>query len=609
MKKLISFIAIFILSAASAQAFFDVRSGEYYQEPVDWAVDRGIIDSGNFFRPGDLINRAEAAKILVEELGLPASHGAYVSFNDVSAADWFFPYVRDISANGLMSGYNTADGHATGYFGPADALTRAAAAKLVITAQGYPPRSCDITFTDVDYGAWYGNHVDTACAYDVMRGDATQGQTRRMRPADPVNRAEFITMLHNARELGVPEGYTLPPDDFVVTPEPGIAPEFDLDAVPGIQDDPEPETIPQPEPEALHNDDVIKVTQFFPRRTNNYIALQPSGTNCPNSLCAPYVAQFEIIPYIDSIHLKKLIFKNDDNTKNFSQQFGTFYLVYDGEVIGTGTLSDSTGSSDGTLAFNNLDTVLSKGDYHYLSIIAEVHDINIADQSGAFLKLYFDNSGSSITALSHSNGFEISPSSITSQAGVTDNRIQQHIFRKSVPLITYLNDNINQSIFTNINDREVYKFNIAAHANGDIEWQRISFDVDETLGISSSNYILYVENSANPLNTPVSVSGGKVTIDLNGPQHISKDSSVTYILKSDIAVSAPTSSQSISITLTAASDTTLSTGFISNFPSADFLWSDRSARSHSVASDDWTNGYEVDSFDINTVHLGYQGTG
>ena len=610
-------ISILCMPIFIVQAFLDVDEGVYYAAPVEWAVERGLIDMSGHFRPGDTINRAEAAKIIVNEFALAG--GSKPIFKDVDFGDWFYGYVSAIAQNDLMNGYKTADGQLTGYFGPGDALTRAAAAKLIVTGQGYPPRSCEITFTDVDYNAWYADFLETACAFGVMHGDipATPRNqvVRIMRPTDAVNRAEFLTMLYNARadvaalEIREQEDEYIPTvEDFQVTPEPGIAPEFDLDAVPTYDSGVDIPEFDDSTETSFKVSEPIAVNQSFQRRNNNYKAIQPSGKNCSNVLCAVYVAQFEIIPYYDAIHLKKFVLKNDDNALDFSSRFGTLYLVYDKEVVGTASLSDVGG--DGTVAFNNIDIILSKGEYHHLNVLAEVHDITRAEDSGAYLKLYFDGDDDSMTALSNANGLQIPVLSITNQAGESDPRIQQHIVRKTVPKIEYFNGKIGRSVFGSTQNLPVYKFNISAHENGDLEWKRLTFNVGETLGIDSSNYRLFVVNSSTPINTPVSVEGGEVTIDAIIPQEIPAGMSVMYVLKSDIEITAPSGSQTLSIELSADSDTSLETTLLPNLlTTADFIWSDKSAKSHSTDSRDWTNGFEVDALDLETVYIGYQGTG
>ena len=70
-------------------SFSDIEAGQWYNPYVRAAVEAGIIDGypDGTFRPGDLINFAEASKIIVE--GFERSVGS----DDV----WYIPYVQELA--------------------------------------------------------------------------------------------------------------------------------------------------------------------------------------------------------------------------------------------------------------------------------------------------------------------------------------------------------------------------------------------------------------------------------------------------------------------------------------------------------------------------------
>jgi|GEM_PF-3656955 len=602
--KLLSQVIFFlIISTGYAYAFSDVSEDAYYEDALRWAVSEEIIDNGEYFRPSDPVNRAEMAKMVVQGLDMSVQGASLPSFLDVAPGAWYYDFVETGKSEGLFDGYSDADGFYTGFFGPTDFVTRAAVSKVLSQAYDMEYSACSHTFPDVDYGAWYASFIDTMCSAGILKGDIFG----RARPADNVNRAEFITMLYRAAG----EPYVMTEEDMQVVPMPGIAPEFDLDLVPELEVDVLPgveEAAPAPvpnQPEPILPE--VNFPDFDARTYNNFGRLQaPTGT-CSDGSCAVHVAQFEIRPIFDNIRLRRLTFRNDDNSQDFTGRFGTFFLVHEGRVIDTASFNGSS-SVDGTVDFDGFDHVLEEEIRHKLNVLAEIHDVTRADQSGSFIKLYVENNGA-IEAISDTNGFEISGGSITTDAGPTGPYIQNHIVRKSYPLIQYANENISQTITGPVTNRQVYKFTMSAHPNGDIEWKHLTFDITESSGLTSSNYKLYVENSSNPINSGASVSGGAVKIDLANPHQIPAGQTVTYILKTDIALSNTAQSQNLDITLRSSSDTSLVTDTASSLSSSDFLWSDRSARSHSLSSADWTNGFEVDTLSTETVHIGYQGVG
>lgn len=573
----------------------------YYEDALNWAVSEGIINDisrevGNdydeyaWFRPYDTVNRAEMAKMMVKTIGIEMKKGLPRMFLDVSEEDWYFDYVNTARDSRFLRGYTDSNGVLTGFFGPEDDVTRAAMAKAIASAYEFKTLPCDRQFPDVDYGAWYAPFVDSMCAADIMRGDGKG----LMRPADSVTRAEFVTILFRA--AGEPEvGATPPPDSFEVTPEPGIAPEFDTDAVPDMQSE-------------TSTEQSVTFPDFDSQVYNNFARLRAPTGNCIDGSCAVHVAQFALTTTYDGITLKDFTLRNDDNSENFNSDFGTFFLVHEGKVIDTASFNDSGGIIDGTVSFTGFSHTLVKNKRHKLNVLAEIHDIDTAEQSGVFLKLYIE-SPSAINAISATNGLEVNSSNIDVDAGPTGDHIQTHIARRSYPVVESDLGSIQNRIYGRLTNTKVYQFKMSAHPKGDIEWSKLTFAVEETAGISSSNYKLYVGSSANSLNSGADVSSGKVTITPANPVRIPAGETVTFVLKADIDLSNTVQSQNLGINLTAASDSSLITATSSVLSSSDFIWSDLSDRSHSLATSDWTNGFEVDTFDFDTVNIGYQGTG
>ena len=103
---------------------------------------------------------------------------------DTGVDEWF-----DVTNHGaFLHGY--ADG--SGLFGPDNNMTRAEAAQMFYNMlKDKAPGDIEITFPDVDEGAWYADAVGVLASHGIVRGD---GLTGTFRPADPISRAEFTAI-------------------------------------------------------------------------------------------------------------------------------------------------------------------------------------------------------------------------------------------------------------------------------------------------------------------------------------------------------------------------------------------------------------------------------
>ena len=179
---------------AKAQTFSDVDPDDWYYEYVESLVDLGVVegyDDGTF-GPGDTLNRAQAAKIMVlafaGEGELDYDYDA--GFPDVDSDAWYAVYVNTAQKLGIVEGYED------GTFGPGDEVNRAAFAKMVVNAAGLETDTTDAPhFSDVDDSAWYYNYIETAYNNTVIDGysDGT------FKPADDVDRAAACKMVYQGQ--------------------------------------------------------------------------------------------------------------------------------------------------------------------------------------------------------------------------------------------------------------------------------------------------------------------------------------------------------------------------------------------------------------------------
>ncbi len=199
MKKLfagMSAVAITLTQVGTAiAAYSDVPAGVWYEEAVEAFTDAGYLDAAQTrFRGGENANRAEFTKLVVElNGGILSTPPAVPSFDDVKPGAWYYGYMEEAGKEGWVKGDNNCYGSHPCNARPAANINRAEAAALIVRAFGLDSTGNAPSFVDVPSGQWYTDVVQTAADHCVLQGDDATG---RARPADFMNRAEMVVMLH-----------------------------------------------------------------------------------------------------------------------------------------------------------------------------------------------------------------------------------------------------------------------------------------------------------------------------------------------------------------------------------------------------------------------------
>ncbi len=175
--------AIFMKSNGNPQTgvFVDVAEGSYYEEAIDWAVEKGITNgvSSNMFAPNDPCTRAQIVTFLWRAAGSPAPK-SMSSFTDVPADAFYAKAVAWAVENGIASGTGESK------FSPNSTCTRAQAVTFLYRASGSPAVSGSAEFSDVATNAYYADAVAWAAKKGLTTGiggglfgsdnDCTRGQ-------------------------------------------------------------------------------------------------------------------------------------------------------------------------------------------------------------------------------------------------------------------------------------------------------------------------------------------------------------------------------------------------------------------------------------------------
>ena len=199
MKKMLAGISVAAVAltqvGTALAAYSDVPSGVWFGEAVESFVDAGYLDSTQArFRPGDLANRAEFVKLVVElNGGILSTPPAVASFDDAATGAWFYGYFEEAGKEGWVRGDANCYGKHPCYARPSANINRAEAAALIVRAFNLEWTGSAPQFVDNPAGQWYTDAIQTAADSCVLQGDDSTG---RVRPGDNMNRAEMVTMLH-----------------------------------------------------------------------------------------------------------------------------------------------------------------------------------------------------------------------------------------------------------------------------------------------------------------------------------------------------------------------------------------------------------------------------
>ncbi|MGN1116429.1 MAG: S-layer homology domain-containing protein, partial [Candidatus Ornithomonoglobus sp.] len=147
------------------------------------------------FRPDSPVSRAEAMKVFVVAMGLAVQPVTSTSYQDVSAQDWYAPYIE--AGKGLIPVKTTFNGQ-TPYL-PNSPITREDTVFALVTAMGASSRT---TLADqsvlnmfVDKNS-ISTNIKPYVSIALTEGLVSGFDDDTIRAQDPLTRAEFATMLY-----------------------------------------------------------------------------------------------------------------------------------------------------------------------------------------------------------------------------------------------------------------------------------------------------------------------------------------------------------------------------------------------------------------------------
>ncbi len=199
-KIVLAITIIFIAtprSYAQEAIFTDIIEGDYFFVPLQNLKANHLIDGydDGTFRPDEKINRAEALKMLMKAFPEEKEEkkGEEMSFPDVPKEAWFYPYVKDAWAQGIVQGYPDKNFH------PEKTLNRAEALKIALNQEGASlPEIVEVnSYSDVKIEDWFAQYAEIAKERTLYLENRSDGG---LSPGMEVTRGEFAQLIYRMQQ-------------------------------------------------------------------------------------------------------------------------------------------------------------------------------------------------------------------------------------------------------------------------------------------------------------------------------------------------------------------------------------------------------------------------
>ena len=167
--------------------FLDVPAGSYYEEPVLWAVEKGITTglTATTFGPNASCTRAQAVTFLWRAAGCPTPVNSNMPFADIAEDAYYYDAVLWAVENGITTGTSANT------FSPNANCVRGQIVTFLWRAQGNPDVDGVNPFVDVASDAYYAKAVLWAVRNGVTTGTSATTFSSDM----DCTRAQIVTFL------------------------------------------------------------------------------------------------------------------------------------------------------------------------------------------------------------------------------------------------------------------------------------------------------------------------------------------------------------------------------------------------------------------------------
>ncbi|MBP3360716.1 MAG: S-layer homology domain-containing protein [Clostridia bacterium] len=184
------------------EPFTDLDGYDWAKDSIVYLYDKGIINGrgGSSFEPEEAVTREEFIKLLALASGLKTVPGATVPFTDAEADKWYYPYIRDAFAAGIIEGDDN------GKFGIGSFIKREDIA-VILKRLYFSGAAAEPEFEEVyeDYGAISDYALESVA---VMRdkGIMEGYENNRFMPKSHATRAQAAVLIKRIMDLSLSAG-------------------------------------------------------------------------------------------------------------------------------------------------------------------------------------------------------------------------------------------------------------------------------------------------------------------------------------------------------------------------------------------------------------------
>ncbi|MBQ8355240.1 MAG: S-layer homology domain-containing protein [Oscillospiraceae bacterium] len=174
---------------ALTSKFEDVEAGDFFFDPVAWAVEKGVTTGATdtTFNPNGKCQRAAVVTFLWRAAGSPEPTITENPFTDVEEKDFFYKAVLWAVEKNITTGTSATE------FSPMKECNRAQVVTFLYRAMGEPEvTSTNNPFADVKADAWYG----PAVLWAVENGITNGMSANEFGVNTTCNRAQVVTFLY-----------------------------------------------------------------------------------------------------------------------------------------------------------------------------------------------------------------------------------------------------------------------------------------------------------------------------------------------------------------------------------------------------------------------------
>ncbi len=179
------------IQSSPEPAFSDVPATQINYVAIKFLKEQGVLSGyeDGSFKPKNLVNRAEALKILLVGNRIEVQERVEtVSFPDILVTDWYAVYVEKAKMLGIITG------NQDGTFAPARNVNRAEFLKMLLIINDFLAEKWagKQIYQDVPANAWFAPYLN----YAGQSGLLTADTQKRLFPSRELNRGEVAEIIY-----------------------------------------------------------------------------------------------------------------------------------------------------------------------------------------------------------------------------------------------------------------------------------------------------------------------------------------------------------------------------------------------------------------------------